>query len=174
MNDRLKTALGVGVTAPAPSDPVDEASSQHAAEADLERNTEIETTLEELEGYQTRCGAQEAEIERLRASVAELAELPRLSAASSANLEQAKAALAAATRQNGDLRKMVREQQARVDARQQKNFQLRNTVLIYTTAKALRCRIYNRRSQAGIIVGLWASRAIAPLHPRESELAYNL
>lgn len=52
VNDRLKTALGVGVTAPAPSDPVEEVSSQHAAEADLERDTEIETTLEELEGYQ--------------------------------------------------------------------------------------------------------------------------
>lgn len=52
VNDRLKTALGVGVTAPAPSGPVDEVSSQHAAEADLDRDTEIETTLEELEGYQ--------------------------------------------------------------------------------------------------------------------------
>lgn len=50
VNDRLKTALGVsrlvGATDPAP--PV----SEDVVEADLDRDTEIETTLEELEGYQ--------------------------------------------------------------------------------------------------------------------------
>ncbi|GAA2896521.1 type I restriction endonuclease [Microbacterium esteraromaticum] len=50
VNDRLKAALGVGggsqvITAPSPS-------SAEVAEADLDRDTEIETTLEELEGYQ--------------------------------------------------------------------------------------------------------------------------
>ncbi|WP_309068703.1 type I restriction endonuclease [Microbacterium sp.] len=53
VNERLKTALGAGSyvasesttgTAPVTSAPV--------AEADLDRDTEIETTLEELEGYQ--------------------------------------------------------------------------------------------------------------------------
>lgn len=50
VNDRLKTALGVtGVSRTQQSGP--EASAE-AVEADLERDTEIETTLEELEGYQ--------------------------------------------------------------------------------------------------------------------------
>jgi hypothetical protein len=53
VNDRLKTALG----APAfPSAPVaasaDVFTSADVVEADLDRDTEIETTLEELEGYQ--------------------------------------------------------------------------------------------------------------------------
>lgn len=50
VNDRLKTALGVsGIThteAPVA------ATSAEVVEADLDRDTEIETTLEELEGYQ--------------------------------------------------------------------------------------------------------------------------
>jgi hypothetical protein len=50
VNDRLKTALGVpGISRV--SEPGPEASAE-AVEADLDRNTEIETTLEELEGYQ--------------------------------------------------------------------------------------------------------------------------
>ncbi len=53
VNDRLKTALG---PAPGSQSRVAEApasvSSEPAAQADLERDTEIETTLEELEGYQ--------------------------------------------------------------------------------------------------------------------------
>ena len=51
VNDRLKTALGAGVTAPAVAhaEPV---SSEPVVEQDLVRDTEIETTLEELEGYQ--------------------------------------------------------------------------------------------------------------------------
>lgn len=50
VNDRLKTALGVsGVTK---SEDTEATSSAEAVEADLERDTEIITTLEELEGYQ--------------------------------------------------------------------------------------------------------------------------
>jgi hypothetical protein len=50
VNDRLKTALGVsGITHV--SEPTS-ATSAEIAEADLDRDTEIETTLEELEGYQ--------------------------------------------------------------------------------------------------------------------------
>lgn len=52
VNDRLKTALGVGVTAPVDSAAAGEVTSKQIAEVDLERDTEIETTLEELEGYQ--------------------------------------------------------------------------------------------------------------------------
>lgn len=49
VNDRLKTALGVsGVQA----GETPTATSAEVVEADLERDTEIETTLEELEGYQ--------------------------------------------------------------------------------------------------------------------------
>lgn len=55
VNDRLKTALGAGagvtITASADSAPAP-VSSEPASQADLERDTEIETTLEELEGYQ--------------------------------------------------------------------------------------------------------------------------
>jgi len=51
VNDRLKTALGAGVglrtTEVAPT-----VTSEAVAEDDLNRDTEIETTLEELEGYQ--------------------------------------------------------------------------------------------------------------------------
>lgn len=50
VNDRLKTALGVsGITHTSDPSP---ATSAEVAEADLDRDTEIETTLEELEGYQ--------------------------------------------------------------------------------------------------------------------------
>lgn len=52
VNDRLKTALGAGVATPADTGPMGEVSSQEAVEGDLDRDTEIETTLEELEGYQ--------------------------------------------------------------------------------------------------------------------------
>ncbi|WP_334149795.1 type I restriction endonuclease [Microbacterium sp.] len=51
VNDRLKTALGVGgITATADAPPA--ATSAEVVAADLDRDTEIETTLEELEGYQ--------------------------------------------------------------------------------------------------------------------------
>ena len=50
VNDRLKTALRAGA---APDDEVElTPSSADVAAADLDRDTEIETTLEELEGYQ--------------------------------------------------------------------------------------------------------------------------
>ncbi|MFY9713614.1 MAG: type I restriction endonuclease [Microbacterium sp.] len=50
VNDRLKTALGVsGITRTSDTPPV---TSAGVAENDLNRDTEIETTLEELEGYQ--------------------------------------------------------------------------------------------------------------------------
>jgi len=49
VNDRLKAALGVSGTGHAPE--VIPASSTEAVESDLDRDTEIETTLEELEGY---------------------------------------------------------------------------------------------------------------------------
>jgi predicted type IV restriction endonuclease len=53
VNDRLKTALGAGVAAPSEQAPASGTlSSEQIAEADLDRDTEIETTLEELEGYQ--------------------------------------------------------------------------------------------------------------------------
>jgi hypothetical protein len=55
VNHRLKTALGASYTAPSPSpadsDPAAVASAP-VAEADLQRDTDLETTLEELEGYQ--------------------------------------------------------------------------------------------------------------------------
>lgn len=50
VNDRLKTALGAsGTSSPSAAPP---ATSAEAAVEDLDRDTEIETTLEELEGYQ--------------------------------------------------------------------------------------------------------------------------
>ncbi|WP_166828338.1 type I restriction endonuclease [Brevibacterium limosum] len=53
VNDRLKTALGASYATPVDSSTHPEAvSSEAVAEADLERDPEIETTLEELEGYQ--------------------------------------------------------------------------------------------------------------------------
>lgn len=57
VNERLKTALGGGYTPPAPAAPEvatskDAISSEPATTADLDRDTEIVTTLEELEGYQ--------------------------------------------------------------------------------------------------------------------------
>lgn len=51
VNDRLKTALGASYPAAAESAP-NEIKSEPVAEDDIDRNTEIETTLEELEGYQ--------------------------------------------------------------------------------------------------------------------------
>jgi len=50
VNDRLKTALGVTGIQRA-QEPGPQATAE-AVEADLDRDTEIETTLEELEGYQ--------------------------------------------------------------------------------------------------------------------------
>lgn len=50
VNDRLKKALGVNGIARA-AEP-DQAVTEEAVEADLDRDTEIVTTLEELEGYQ--------------------------------------------------------------------------------------------------------------------------
>ncbi|MGM7667622.1 type I restriction endonuclease [Microbacterium sp. A93] len=50
VNDRLKTALGAGGGRPTMA--ADAPSSAQAVEIDLDRDTEIETTLEELEGYQ--------------------------------------------------------------------------------------------------------------------------
>lgn len=56
VNDRLKAALGAGAgystTPQSPPAASEIVSSQPAAAADLDRDTEIETTLEELEGYQ--------------------------------------------------------------------------------------------------------------------------
>ncbi|MFD3852904.1 MULTISPECIES: type I restriction endonuclease [unclassified Brevibacterium] len=52
-NDRLKTALGASYTSMgANTTPEEIISSSEIAEDDLNRDTEIETTLEELEGYQ--------------------------------------------------------------------------------------------------------------------------
>ncbi|MDA0567759.1 type I restriction enzyme HsdR N-terminal domain-containing protein [Streptomonospora sp. S1-112] len=50
VNSRLKTALGSGVHAPAAEEA--EVTSAESAAADLDRDTGITTTLEELEGYQ--------------------------------------------------------------------------------------------------------------------------
>lgn len=53
VNDRLKTALGASNFSTADVAAQEEAvSSRSVAEDDLDRDTEIETTLEELEGYQ--------------------------------------------------------------------------------------------------------------------------
>ena len=53
VNDRLKTALGGSNFTPTElSGDAGEVTSQPAAQEDLDRDTEIETTLEELEGYQ--------------------------------------------------------------------------------------------------------------------------
>ena len=52
VNDRLKTALGAGVTVKADTGAAATVSSEAAVEANLDRDTEIDTTLEELEGYQ--------------------------------------------------------------------------------------------------------------------------
>ncbi|WP_394939205.1 type I restriction endonuclease [Psychromicrobium sp. YIM B11713] len=53
VNDRLKTALGAGTQVPSAESPSDASvDSGSVAERDLDRDTEIETTLEELEGYQ--------------------------------------------------------------------------------------------------------------------------
>lgn len=51
VNDRLKTALGAGVGLRTTSSEAT-VTSEPVAEDDLNRDTEIETTLEELEGYQ--------------------------------------------------------------------------------------------------------------------------
>lgn len=52
VNDRLKTALGAGAGISLPSAEPAVISSEPVAQDDLQRDTEIETTLEELEGYQ--------------------------------------------------------------------------------------------------------------------------
>lgn len=52
VNDRLKTALGAGAPAPVEAPSTGTVSSGQVAEDDLNRDTEIETTLDELEGYQ--------------------------------------------------------------------------------------------------------------------------
>jgi hypothetical protein len=53
VNERLKTALGGSNFSVVDSNIAEEAvTSQPVAEDDLDRDTEIETTLEELEGYQ--------------------------------------------------------------------------------------------------------------------------
>lgn len=54
VNDRLKTALGASYSAASVSSvaPPEAVNSQAVGEADLIRDSEIETTLEELEGYQ--------------------------------------------------------------------------------------------------------------------------
>jgi hypothetical protein len=53
VNDRLKTALGSSSFPSLPVDaPAGAVTSEPAVEADLDRDTETETTLEELEGYQ--------------------------------------------------------------------------------------------------------------------------
>ncbi len=53
VNDRLKTALGASTFSPAIGDAqAASITSQEVVEDDLERDTEIQTTLEELEGYQ--------------------------------------------------------------------------------------------------------------------------
>jgi hypothetical protein len=53
VNDRLKAALGSSTYPSTPADaPTGSISSEPVVEADLDRDTEIETTLEELEGYQ--------------------------------------------------------------------------------------------------------------------------
>lgn len=52
VNDRLKTALGGSNFTPSASPESEVITSQPAALDDLDRDTEIETTLEELEGYQ--------------------------------------------------------------------------------------------------------------------------
>lgn len=52
VNDRLKTALGAGAGIAIPTSEPTAVSSESVAQDDLNRDTEIETTLEELEGYQ--------------------------------------------------------------------------------------------------------------------------
>lgn len=53
VNDRLKTALGAsGYTPSLDSQPPAAVTSPPVSEKDLDRDTEVETTLEELEGYQ--------------------------------------------------------------------------------------------------------------------------
>ena len=52
VNDRLKTALGGSNFTPSSAPESEVITSQPAAMDDLDRDTEIETTLEELEGYQ--------------------------------------------------------------------------------------------------------------------------
>ncbi|MDD7928355.1 type I restriction endonuclease [Microbacterium thalli] len=52
VNDRLKTALGANIAVRPVAEAIVPISSEAEVEKDLERDTEIETTLEELEGYQ--------------------------------------------------------------------------------------------------------------------------
>lgn len=52
VNDRLKVALGAGVSVPIEQNGAASIASESVVAQDLDRDTEIETTLEELEGYQ--------------------------------------------------------------------------------------------------------------------------
>ncbi|GAA2172802.1 type I restriction enzyme HsdR N-terminal domain-containing protein [Agrococcus versicolor] len=52
VNDRLKTALGAGVSVRSEAGDAGAVTSGPVAQGDLDRDTEVETTLEELEGYQ--------------------------------------------------------------------------------------------------------------------------
>lgn len=53
VNDRLKSALGASIFSPSDAEAQAEAvTSKPVAQDDLDRDTELETTLEELEGYQ--------------------------------------------------------------------------------------------------------------------------
>ncbi len=53
VNDRLKSALGASVFSPSDAEEQAEVvTSKQVAQDDLDRDTELETTLEELEGYQ--------------------------------------------------------------------------------------------------------------------------
>ncbi|HXH33748.1 MAG TPA: type I restriction endonuclease [Plantibacter sp.] len=52
VNDRLKKALGSSSYLSVPAASADAVNSEPVVEADLDRDTETETTLEELEGYQ--------------------------------------------------------------------------------------------------------------------------
>jgi hypothetical protein len=52
VNDRLKTALGAGVSIKPDAASAESIASSPVADGDLDRDTEVQTTLEELEGYQ--------------------------------------------------------------------------------------------------------------------------
>ncbi|WP_030155957.1 type I restriction endonuclease [Glycomyces sp. NRRL B-16210] len=52
VNSRLQSALGSSFPAPAESDPVESAVEQSEPEPDTDRRSEVETTLEEIGGYQ--------------------------------------------------------------------------------------------------------------------------
>ncbi|GGF15140.1 type I restriction endonuclease [Subtercola lobariae] len=52
VNDRLKTALGASAVAATSAEPTESITSHPVVQGDLDRDTEIDTTPEELEGYQ--------------------------------------------------------------------------------------------------------------------------